>query len=450
MDFDRSLEIHKPQTEIPAIDNKGTRRREAGLMRNVSKRVVFFWLALLLLLTFTACGKKCAIEGCENKPLKAKEYCEIHTCSVDECYQAVVAGGKVCTDHVCTARNCLLVKAEGSEYCEQHTCLMLGCYELVLDGSKYCREHTCAVEGCFERVKTNSTRCKDHSCAYDGCPDEPIEGEKYCTKHTCSVEGCLNQVAPAKPYCLEHECGKAACKNPHVSGGRYCEEHTCAAEGCLNRVAHAKPYCLEHECREAACVNPHISGGEYCTEHTCKKQGCFAEKVISNMDDYCSKHHAEMAKKERQAALAKLRKKYDKVEGITWYKPQNYPYYSNSRSYVLPYIGVRDSGYAWLRLVFHYTGDDWIFFEKITVSVDGQNYTKVFNYFEVTRNNGGGDVWEYVDITPSSADIQMLKNIAASKETIVRFQGENYHYDLTIKSADKTAITSVLNAYNLM
>ena len=113
----------------------------------------------------------------------------------------------------------------------------------------------------------------------------------------------------------------------------------------------------------------------------------------------------------RQPVSVTTIKDYDKVENITWYKPQAYPYYANSRSYVLPYIGVDSYGNAWLRLVFHYTGDSWIFFKKITVSVDGQNYVKDFDYFEVSRDNGSGDVWEYVDISP---DINMLRAIAAS------------------------------------
>jgi hypothetical protein len=152
----------------------------------------------------------------------------------------------------------------------------------------------------------------------------------------------------------------------------------------------------------------------------------------------------------RQPVSVTTIKDYDKVENITWYKPQAYPYYANSRSYVLPYIGVDSYGNAWLRLVFHYTGDSWIFFKKITVSVDVQNYVKDFDYFEVSRDNGSGDVWEYVDISPSGTDINMLRAIAASKETIVRFQGDDYHYDLTVKSSDKSAIISVLDAYSLL
>jgi hypothetical protein len=359
--------------------------RKCSDMKNIWRRIAILICVLATVFILSACGKKCAVDGCENKPIKESDYCEEHTCAVEEC---------------------LLSREVNSNYCNVHTCSMLNCYELVIDGSKCCQEHTCIVEGCFERVKDNSTYCKNHGCAYDGCPDKPIEGGEYCSKHTCAAEGCLNGVATAKPYCFEHACGKAACKNPHISGGEYCQEHTCKVSGC--------------------------KGG-----------------TVESMG-YCSKHIAEMAEKEKQSVLAKLSKDYDKVENITWYKPQAYPYYANSRSYVLPYIGVDSYGNAWLRLVFHYTGDSWIFFKKITVSVDGQNYVKDFDYFEVSRDNGSGDVWEYVDISLSGTDINMLRAIAASKETIVRFQGDDYHYDLTVKSSDKSAIISVLDAYSLL
>lgn len=150
-----------------------------------------------------------------------------------------------------------------------------------------------------------------------------------------------------------------------------------------------------------------------------------------------------------EQTLSYLKTEVDKVSGITWYKPSTYPYYANSRSYVLPYIGQRDSS-TWLRLKFHYTGDNWLFFEKITISIDGENYYKTYSYYDVERDNGSGDVWEWVDISPTTSDIEMLKQIANSKETIVRFQGDNYHYDLTVKSSDKTAINQVLTAYEAL
>ncbi len=162
------------------------------------------------------------------------------------------------------------------------------------------------------------------------------------------------------------------------------------------------------------------------------------------------KRLAELEKEEQQRALqqalASLKTQRDRVEGVTWYKPSTYPYYADSRSYVLPYIGTTGSN-TWLRLDFHYTGNDWLFFNKIIISVDGRTYTKTYGHFDVERDNSGGKVWEWVDISPSNSDIEMLKKIVDSKETTVRFKGDNYHYDFTIGRADKTAINQVLIAY---
>ena len=162
------------------------------------------------------------------------------------------------------------------------------------------------------------------------------------------------------------------------------------------------------------------------------------------------KQEQEKLEREKAAkkAIAKMKVTTDKVEGITWYHSPNEPYYADSRSYVLPYIGKKDSS-VWLRLRFHYTGNSWIFFVNLTIVVDGQKYYKTFSYYDVNRDNDT-EVWEWVDIAPSTADIQMLENIADSQETIVRFQGDNYHYDLTIKSSDKAAIKDVLAAYNAL
>lgn len=151
----------------------------------------------------------------------------------------------------------------------------------------------------------------------------------------------------------------------------------------------------------------------------------------------------------RDKVLSGLKKSYDKVQGITWYKSSAEPKYANSRSYVLPYIGVQNNN-PWLRLCFLYTGDDWVFFTKLTIMVDGQKYYKLYSYYDVERDNGYGDVWEYVDIAPSESDIAMLKAIADSEETIVRFEGDNYHKDITIKDKDKKAIKEILEAYEYL
>ena len=327
------------------------------------------------------------------------------TCGVEGCKNKAIAGQVYCEEHTCAAENCYQV-VDGGEYCKEHTCLADMCVSPKIEKSEYCQQHTCSVEGCFEKVKSGSTYCKKHSCANDLCSNAPIEGSAYCEDHTCIVDGCFNKAKFTKSYCTEHGCKAATCKNQHIAGSAYCEEHTCKAENC--------------------------------TEEAVATKG------------YCSKHLAEVKQQQRQAALATMKKDYDKVQGVTWYQSKNFPTYINTRSYVLPYIGVSDSGSVWLRIQFNYTGDDWVFFKNIIVSVDGQNYYKSYNYYDIVRNNGSGDVWEYIDVQADSSDIEMLRAIANSKETIVRFQGDDYHSDLTVKSTDKLSITEVLNAYELL
>ena len=147
-------------------------------------------------------------------------------------------------------------------------------------------------------------------------------------------------------------------------------------------------------------------------------------------------------------AISKLVVSYDKVQGTTWYEASAQPTYADTRSFVLPYIG-QNSGNTWLRLQFHFTGKSWIFFEHVTIVVDGATYYKDFNYYDITRDNDT-EVWEIADIEPDSKDIEMLWAIANSTETIVRFEGDSRYYDLTVNSKDKTAIKEVLTAYELM
>jgi hypothetical protein len=154
---------------------------------------------------------------------------------------------------------------------------------------------------------------------------------------------------------------------------------------------------------------------------------------------------------EYNAALAKLNKTVDKVENITFYKSKNQPEYVNTRCYIYPYIGQHDSGKAYLRIVYDYTGNDWVFFDKVTINVDGVKYTREFDYFDVTRDTVvGGKLYENIDNAATDDDIEMLRAIAESSETIVRFSGSSYHSDFTVKSSDKEGIKNVLDAYDLM
>lgn len=149
-----------------------------------------------------------------------------------------------------------------------------------------------------------------------------------------------------------------------------------------------------------------------------------------------------------EAAVEKMKIDYDKVEKLAWYLHKNMPTYTDERCYIYPYFGHRDSGETWLLVRVLYTDaqtdDGWIFFDKVVFSVDGENTTKTFSRSEIVRDNDT-EVWEYADYEP---DVDLLRKIASSEETIIRFQGDEKYYDHTVTDKEKAAITDVLTAYN--
>lgn len=162
-----------------------------------------------------------------------------------------------------------------------------------------------------------------------------------------------------------------------------------------------------------------------------------------------------LKQEQAQQLLSAMRLEEDRIRGMRFYYPSAWRFYSNGswaadiRCFILPYLGQDDSR-TWLRLVYNYTGDDWVFYKNVIVAADDQRFTKTFNYFDIVHNNGGGDVWEYIDTDVSESDIEMLWAIANSTETLVRFQGDDYSYDFTITDGDKQAIREALTAYEAL
>lgn len=154
--------------------------------------------------------------------------------------------------------------------------------------------------------------------------------------------------------------------------------------------------------------------------------------------------------------LARLTVEEDKVRGIAFYYAKGFPYYNSYgywgadvRCFCLPYMGIQGDS-VWLRMVCDYTSGDWVFFEKITFAVDDERYYKTFNYFDVTRDNAYGKIWEYVDIDVGSEEIELLYAIANSESTIIRFEGDDWYDDFTVTQNDKNAIKEMLEIYEAL
>lgn len=183
-----------------------------------------------------------------------------------------------------------------------------------------------------------------------------------------------------------------------------------------------------------------------------------AKKLVENVKvlEDAEAEYKKLKKAEAAKLLANLRVEGDEVRNINFYYPMALPYYSSLgywaadvRSFVLPYIGMQGDS-VWMRMLCHYTADDWIFFEKITFAVDDERYYKYFNYYDVVRDNEYGDIWETGDIEVGESELEILRAIADSEKTIVRFEGDEYYDDIIISSTDKQAIREMLQIYDAL
>lgn len=158
----------------------------------------------------------------------------------------------------------------------------------------------------------------------------------------------------------------------------------------------------------------------------------------------------EAARKKRVEELTKkMRVKYDEVTEITWYFDRTTPAYDNTNNVCL-YIGKEEYSDPWLRLRIRYAGEDWLFIERYTFKVDNIAHTIEVGYFEVERDNRAGQVWEWYDCPVTANELRLVRAIILSEKTILRYEGDTYHKDRVITSAEKKALENVLNLYEAM
>ena len=98
----------------------------------------------------------------------------------------------------------------------------------------------------------------------------------------------------------------------------------------------------------------------------------------------------------------------------------------------------------------NYTGDQWVFFNQIIITADGKEFTLAVNPFNVKRDESRENIWERLDITAGDSDINMLRDILASKETVITFKGYKYEADYAVSETDRQGISAVLKVYDCM
>lgn len=152
----------------------------------------------------------------------------------------------------------------------------------------------------------------------------------------------------------------------------------------------------------------------------------------------------------RKRAIRAMYVNSDTFEGINWYYDRGtYSRYAGDK--FLLYMGKREGSAPWLKLRFMMFDSNWHFFEWIQVNVDGTKYTFTPDYDDIKRDNGSGDIWEWYDHDPTSADFAMLEKIIKSKSTRIRYiNDDNFYEERTVRASEKKALSNVLLAYEAL
>lgn len=148
-----------------------------------------------------------------------------------------------------------------------------------------------------------------------------------------------------------------------------------------------------------------------------------------------------------------LYKEHDDVENFDIYYWSKWPL-STQTTYILPYFCVKDGDVQPIRLIYTYYGRNWIFWNNIVYSVDGEVYKKHFDT-ESSRKvlteigTKSTCVWEFRDEIADPVEIEMLKKSVSAEKAVYRFKGDDAQFDYKMSSYqnDREAITKVFDAY---
>ncbi len=173
----------------------------------------------------------------------------------------------------------------------------------------------------------------------------------------------------------------------------------------------------------------------------------------------------EEKEKTLQSKLTELKIATDTFNNIDFYYPKAMPtngtnFTINERTLVLPFIKGKDDMYALLTTI-NYMSDDWLFIKSFEVNVDGNiifNSSDYTNGLKFDRDNSDGYIYETYqhivaysyDSTVDEAWLSMLREIANSQKSTIRFYGTQYYDDFVVSEKDKQSIKEILDTWDLL
>lgn len=137
------------------------------------------------------------------------------------------------------------------------------------------------------------------------------------------------------------------------------------------------------------------------------------------------------------------------TEGRVWYQPKSCPKYRNQNGIYI-YFATKNNIPEKLRFCIQYHAEEWLFFKKVSFSIDGKAYDYIPLKTETDCGNGGR-IWEWSDeaITESN-DKQLIKALANAKSAKMKFIGRQYYDIKTLSKQQIEDIKRTIDFYHAM
>lgn len=170
------------------------------------------------------------------------------------------------------------------------------------------------------------------------------------------------------------------------------------------------------------------------------KEGTLSEEIIKRESEEAIKN-----------ALSGLKMSEDRVERVKSYIPSTFPEYKNERTYVLPFL-LESEGKYYLMIRYNYYGA-FLGWDRIVFAIDDDRYEKSWDYFDIEREFDDNilSCENVTEIEPTQEDIVIMRKIADSNETIIRFYADNgEYYDHSVNDSDKKEYKKIMDAYDII
>lgn len=139
----------------------------------------------------------------------------------------------------------------------------------------------------------------------------------------------------------------------------------------------------------------------------------------------------------------------DKLQSCYFYETnRNTSKYQSGNFFSLQlYINQEYNGKKNFRIKAQFSGDDWMFYEKLTIrGSNGVQFSINTDYPEKKSESSGNGVTEWSDNYISSKLNEKIFKLAQAEEITVRFDGK-YRYQITLNYGQQMAIKEIVSKY---